>query len=150
MQRIERPFRLKKQRTIAEPGCAEFCRVQGGFHASQQTLELREEVLMLLPGAVDAFPSRQVEEISLRLQRLADNAVMKNRVPDEVDVQQRPYVVAVRFFRSPLLDPRRIERNRFRILRPLTGHVLIEQISKVLQNFVAELHSHALFRDRPQ
>ena len=63
-------FRFKKQRIVAESGCAEFCRLQGGFYASQQTLELGEEILMLLPGAVDALPSRHVEQVSLRLQRL--------------------------------------------------------------------------------
>src|SRR6202020_352624 len=66
MQRIERPFRLKKQRIISQSGCAESRRLQGGFYAAQQTLEFGEEVLMLLPSAVDTLPSRQVEEVSLR------------------------------------------------------------------------------------
>src|SRR5579864_8462513 len=101
---------------------------------------------MLPRAAFNAFAGRYAEEIARRLQWLTGNTAMNDWVPDEVHVHKRPHVVAVRLFHTPSFDAQLIECNYFRPFRLLGFGIVLKQVSQVLHYFVAELHSHALFR----
>ena len=58
--------------------------------------------------------------------------------------------MAVRLFHSPSFDAQLIECNYLCPFRLLGFGILLKQVSEILHYFVAELHSHALFRQRAQ
>src|SRR5208282_4886788 len=57
-QWIESSFCLKKQFLVGQPARAEFRCFERRFEATQQTVELRKKLSMLLRAALDAFASR--------------------------------------------------------------------------------------------
>ena len=58
--------------------------------------------------------------------------------------------MAVLFFHAPSFDAQLIECNYFFPFRLLGFGILLKQVSEILHHFIAELHSHALFRQRAQ
>ena len=58
--------------------------------------------------------------------------------------------MAVRLFHTPSFDAQLIECNYLCPFRLLGFGILLKQVSQILHHFVAELHSHALFRQRTQ
>src|SRR5579864_5990936 len=105
---------------------------------------------MLSSAALNALPGRYAEEIARRLQRLTGNTAMNDWVPDKINVHERPHVVAIRLFCSPSFDAQLIECNYLCPLGLLGFGITLKQVSQVLHYFVAELYSHALFRQRTQ
>src|SRR5258708_3947868 len=100
-QRIESSLCLKKQIIIGQAAGAEFRCFECCFQSAQQTLEFCQQLPMLLTTALNALPGRQAEGIPRRLEWFTGDTAMNDRVPDEVHVQERPHVVAVRLFYSP-------------------------------------------------
>jgi len=84
------------------------------------------------------------------LERLADDAMVKDGVPDEVDMQHRAQVSPCLFLCSPSLDPQSIEFNHLAPFGALPDNILVKQVGKVFDDLVAYLHSHALLRQGPQ
>ena len=105
---------------------------------------------MLPRAALNAFAGRYAKGIARRLERLTGNTAMNDWVPDKVNVQERPHVVAIRLFCPPSFDAQLIECNYLCPFRLLGFGITLKQVSQVLHYFVAELHSHALFRQRAQ
>ena len=58
--------------------------------------------------------------------------------------------MAVLLFHSPSFDAHLVECNYFNAFRLLRFGITLKQVAQVLHYFVAELHSHALFRQRPK
>src|SRR5882724_2988050 len=69
---------------------------------------------------------------------------MKDRVPNEVRMQNGPRVVTSGFFGGPSLDAPAVEFNGLLSLGLLPSPILIEQISNVLNHLIPDLHPHAL------
>src|SRR5579863_6248824 len=103
-QGIQGSFCLKKQILVGQPARAEFRCFERRFQPAQQTLEFCEQLAMFLTAALDAFPGRYTEDIAHRLERLTGNTAMNDWIPNEVQVQERPRVVAVRLFHSPSIE----------------------------------------------
>src|SRR5579864_9277312 len=70
---------------------------------------------------------------------------MKDRVPNQVRVQNGPHVVARSSFGYPSLDAPEVQLNGFISVRLLPSPVLIKKISYIFDHLIPNLHPHALF-----
>src|SRR5579859_7825425 len=100
---------------------------------------------MLVPAALHRTSSREAPAVCVDL-RLPRSSGMQPRIPDEVDMQERPEIVAGTGSRLPCVPPVGIERARDLRGRGLLGIVARQQIADVLCDLVADLHPDALFR----
>ena len=75
---------------------------------------------------------------------------MKDRVPNQVRVQNGPHVVARSFFGYPSLDPQTVQLNGFISVGLLPSPVLIKEVSYIFDYLIPNLHAHALFGNGTQ
>src|SRR5512140_2345721 len=78
--------------------------------------------------------------------RLACDAVVYRRVPDEVYVKHGPEIVAGFSLFLPGLEPCSIERPPNFIARTVLRRVNVKQVADVFDHLIADLDSHALLR----
>src|SRR5260370_14928904 len=78
----------------------------------------------------------------------ARNPMMDLRVPNEVNMQQRPQIMAFLCLSLPRRHSMGVKHIDNLTLRVVLGGVGPKQVLKVFDHLKANLHSHALLRDR--
>src|SRR4029077_3374684 len=149
-QRIQRPLGFKEQLLVAEPPCAEFGGFERSLHSSQEAFKLCKQVLMFLARPLNRLSCGQAEQVASGFERLSCQTAMKDRVPNQIRVQNGPHVVARGFFGYPSLDPKTVQLNGFISVGLLPGPVLIKEICYIFDHFIPNLHPHALLGNGAQ
>ena len=119
-------------------------RLHRPLDAPEDGFELGQIGLVLLPRTLDGLLLAQSESTKTAI--LLSGVVelrMNARIPDQIHMKPIFEEEAAVLLLPPHPEPVRIERHHLRLLSPLFVDVVVEKISEMLGNLVAELNAHA-------